>query len=403
MIKRISYLNQLSELKDLNVIKVISGIRRSGKSTLLSQFREKLVEDGVPKKNIFAYNLEDKTNQHFTQDPDALHDEILSKIVPGEMNYVFIDEVQNIPEFEKTIDSLFIRENIDLYITGSNAYITSSELGTLLSGRYIEIKMQPLVFSEFIQFFPNEMPREKLFELFLKYGGFPEVANFLAAHAETQIPVYLSGIYETILEKDIKQHFKIDDLTDFRRVVKYLFDSIGKPISSNNISVASAESPLGEVPRKRVKAYIDALTDCYIFYDAERYDIRGKQILKTQDKYYAVDLGLTDTVLGRPTNADYGRKLENLVFLELKHRYTNVYIGKNYGKEIDFVAKDFNGITTYYQVSWTTMSQETLEREVSAFKNTGDNYQKILLTMDNFPSNENGIQRINVIDWLCGK
>ena len=390
-------------MKDLNIIKIVSGIRRSGKSTILAQFREKLLKDGVPKKNILSYNLEDKNNEHFTKDANALHNEILAKIAPNGMNCVFIDEVQNIPEFEKTIDSLFIRNNIDLYITGSNAYITSSELGTLLSGRYIEIKMQPLVFSEFVNFFPSEMSHEKLFELFLKYGGFPEVANFLVANAESQISTYLTSIYETILEKDIKQHFKIDDLTDFRRVVKYLFDSIEKPISANNISTASTESTLGTIPRKRVKSYIDALIDCYIFYNAERYDIRGKQLLKTQDKYYAVDLGLTDTVLGRPTNADYGRKLENLVFLELKHRYVNVYIGKNFNKEIDFVTKDSNGIITYYQVSWTTMNQETFEREVSAFKNTGDNYRKILLTMDKFPANENDIQRINIIDWLCGE
>jgi len=405
MIIRDRYLRQLIQLKDLNVIKVVTGIRRAGKSTILAQFREYLAENGVKKANILSYNLEDKKLKRFTEDPDALHDEILAKIDPKKMNYVFIDEVQNVPEFEKTIDSLFIRENIDLYITGSNAYITSSELGTLISGRYVEIKMQPLTFAEFVRFFPDSSDRRKMFELFLRFGGFPEVANFLVAGAEEQVPIYLANIYETILEKDIKTHFGIDDLADFRRVVRFMFDSVGKPISSNSISNASdgQDGMLETIPRKRVKSYIDALVDCFVFYDAERYDIRGKQLLKTQDKYYAVDLGLTDAVLGRPSNAEYGRKLENLVYLELRQRYQSVYVGKNYGKEIDFVARDENGIATYYQVSWTAMAENTLERELAAFRNTGDSYRKILLTMDDFPSNEDGIERKNVVEWLLGE
>jgi predicted AAA+ superfamily ATPase len=402
MVKREHYLEKLRQLRDMNVIKIVTGVRRSGKSTLLEQFRHELKESGVADKNIIAYNLEEKENQKFTRNPDLLHDTILRQIEKNAQNYVFIDEVQAVPEFEKMVDSLFVKDDIDLYITGSNAYMTSSEIATLLSGRYVEIKMQPLTFSEFLQFFPEPHDKTAKFQQFMKYGGFPEVANFLVAGAEAQIPLYLTNIYETVLAKDIKTHKQIRSAEDFRNTVLYIYDNIGSITSPNNIANAlRIENKL--INKETVDNYLTAMQDCFVLYCCRRFDIRGKKMLRTLEKYYAVDLGLVDTILGRPSNANLGHRLENVVYLELLKRYGQVWVGKNYDKEIDFVVKNSSGITEYFQVALSAIEPSTLEREINAFKNTGDRYKRTLLTMDSFETDEQGVGRANVIDWLTGK
>jgi predicted AAA+ superfamily ATPase len=304
-----------------------------------------------------------------------------------------------IPSFEQTIDSLFVKDDIDLYITGSNAYMTSSELSTLLAGRYVEIKMQPLTFSEFLQFFPSDANRIAKFQQFMKYGGFPEVANFIVAGAEAQIPLYLQNIYDSVLEKDIKSRKRIRSMEDFRNVVLYAFDNIGSITSPTNISNILRQSNK-TVNKETVDNYLTAMQDCFILYTAKRFDIRGKKLLKTLENYYAVDLGLVDTILGRPSNADVGHRLENVVYLELIKRYSQVWVGKNFDKEIDFVVKNADGVTEYFQVSQTVAAEKTLAREKDAFNNTGDSYKKTLLTLDLLETNESGIERKNVIGWL---
>ena len=398
--KRTSYLEKLDTLRDVNAIKVVTGVRRSGKSTILMQFRERLVEQGVEWQCVQSYNLENKLNEKYTMDPDLLHDEILGRLAPDKMNYVFIDEVQLVPEFEKTLDSLFLRDNIDLYVTGSNADITSSELGTLLSGRYIEVKMQPLTFSEFLEFFPDaERDSFRKFQWFMQYGGFPEVANMLAAGKQDAVTAYLRSIYNTVLEEDIRKRKKIRFMDDFRRVVEYAFNNVGNITSPNNISnVLRQENSV--IDKTTVAGYLEALGECYVMYPVRRFDIRGKQLLKTLEKYYAVDMGLVDAVLGLPSDADSGHRLENVVFLELNKRYDGkVWVGKNYEKEIDFVVKQSDGTLEYYQVA-ETATGATYEREVASIANTGDKYRKTLLTLDLMETDNGGIRRKNVVNWL---
>lgn len=400
--ERTSYLQLLDNLQDTHVIKVVTGVRRSGKSTLLEQFRERLAENGVPAARIQFYNLEDKLNKKYTLDADLLHDDILDTLAKDAMNYIFIDEVQLIPDFEKTLDSLHLRKNIDLYVTGSNADITSSEIGTLLSGRYVEIKMQPLTFSEFLQFFPDgEVDKFAKFQIFMRYGGFPEVAKLLAAGREMAVAPYLRGIYDTVLEKDIKTRKNIRFMDDFRNLVNFTFNNVGNVTSPNNISnVLRGENQI--IDKATVSSYLDALSDCYILYPTQRFDIRGKQLLKTLEKYYAVDLGLVDAVLGMPSGADVGHRLENIVFLELFKRYDGkVWVGKNYEKEIDFVCKNLDGTLDYYQVAETAAGPETLARELSSIENTGDKYRKTLLTLDLIETDESGVAKRNIVNWLC--
>ena len=384
------------------MIKVVTGVRRSGKSTLLEQFRKRLAENGVPAARIQFYNLEDKLNKKYTLDADLLHDDILDTLAKDAMNYIFIDEVQLIPDFEKTLDSLHLRKNIDLYVTGSNADITSSEIGTLLSGRYVEIKMQPLTFGEFLQFFPNgEVDKFAKFQVFMRYGGFPEVAKLLAAGREMAVAPYLRGIYDTVLEKDIKTRKNIRFMDDFRNLVNFTFNNVGNVTSPNNISnVFRGENQI--IDKATVSSYLDALSDCYILYPTQRFDIRGKQLLKTLEKYYAVDLGLVDAVLGMPSGADVGHRLENIVFLELFKRYDGkVWVGKNYEKEIDFVCKNLDGTLDYYQVAETAAGPETLARELASIENTGDKYRKTLLTLDLIETDESGVAKRNIVNWLC--
>lgn len=397
MVKRESYLEKLRMVKDINLIKVITGVRRSGKSTLMSQFRDELSADKVGK--IIYYNLEEKENESFLEDEDTFYNQIMSEIDESVMNYIFIDEVQMVPGFERMLDSLFVKPYTDIYVTGSNAYMLSSDIATLLTGRYIEIEMQPLVFSEFVQFFESVGDRIQMFQQYLKSGGFPEVANMLATGAGSEVSKYLEGVYNTIIEKDVKKRKNMRSMDDFRRVYLYCLDNIGNIMSSNR--VANVLNDAGRnIDRKTVSEYLQAMTDCFLLYCVERYDIRGKDILRTGEKYYTVDLGLADTLLGRPSTANVGHRLENIVFLELNKRYGNVKVGKNYDKEIDFVIRNHEGEMEYYQVSQTIAGGDTLKRELAAVKNTGDYYKKTILTMDLLESSEDGIMCRNLINWL---
>lgn len=389
------YLNILRQVKDINLIKVITGVRRCGKSTLIAQYRDELKRQ---KFHTIYYNLEEKENQPYTEDPDSLYQAILKSLKPNQPNYVFIDEIGLVPEFERMLDSLFVKPNVDLYVTGSNAYMLSSDIATLLTGRYIEVEMQPLTFSEFTQFFPNTYDHTRLFQQFMRYGGFPEAVNMLVAHAEEQIPRYLQGIYDTILEKDIKKRRDIRVMEDFRRVALYSFDNIGSVTSPNNIANTLKNDHV-VIDRATVENYLESMADCFLLYRTDRYDIRGKNLLRTLSKYYAIDLGLVDVLLGRPTQADLGHRLENIVFLELHRRYGQVYIGKNYNKEIDFIVKNSAGDTEYFQVSQTLASPDTLARELAPLT-TGDSYKKTILSLDPLPHSENGILCLNLIDWL---
>lgn len=397
MIKRELYLERLRKVKGINLIKVITGVRRSGKSVLLSQFRDELMaEDG---SKIIFYNLEEKENERFLVNKDALYEQIMSEVDTSKMNYIFIDEVQMVPEFERMLDSLYVKPYTDVYVTGSNAYMLSSDIATLLTGRQVEIKMQPLSYGEFVQFFDEKDRSERLFEQYLRFGGFPEAVNMLVRGAGTEIPNYLESIYNTILEKDIKKRKSIRNIDDFRRVYRYCLDNIGNVTSPNRIANVLNDSHKG-VDHKTVDDYLRALTDCFLLYSAERYDIRGKEILRSGEKYYSVDLGLMDALLGRPSMMNLGHRLENIVFMELNRRYGNVKIGKNYDKEIDFVVKNKGGDTEYYQVSQTLANEETLNRELAAFKNTGDHYARTILTMDPIETNDAGIMHKNIVRWL---
>ena len=396
MVKRESYLEKLRKVKDINLIKVVTGMRRSGKSTLLGQFRDELKKKG---NKIIFYNLEEKENEQFLKDENALYNQIMSEVDESAMNYIFIDEVQMAPGFERMLDSLHVKPYTDVYVTGSNAYMLSSDIATLLTGRYIEIEMQPLTFLEFTQFFDVPIDKYKLFELYLRFGGLPEATNMLVRGAESEIPQYLRAVYDTIIEKDIKKRKEIRNMDDFRRVYLYCLDNLGNITSPNRIANV-LNSAGNAIDRKTVDEYLQALIDCYLLYLAERYDIRGKEILRTGEKYYTVDLGLTDALLGRPSTKNLGHRLENVVYLELNKRYGNAKVGKNYGKEIDFVVKNREGEIEYFQVSQTIADKPTLERELSAIKNTGDYYKKTILTMDLLESSEEGISCRNLINWL---
>lgn len=396
MIKRESYLNLLREVKDTNLIKVITGLRGSGKSTLLSQFRNELE---LNKEKVIFYNLEEKENELFLKDADALYNQIMSEVDENRKNYIFIDEVQLVPDFERMLDSLYVKSYTDIYVTGSNAYMLSSDIATLLTGRSIKIEMQPLSFSEFLQFFDPSNNKQDLFQKYLLYGGLPEVANLLTKGAESTVSIYLKGVYETILEKDVKMRKNIRNMDDFKRVYAYCLDNIGNITSPNNIANV-LNSNHHSIDHKTIDDYLRSLTDCYLLCSVKRYDIRGKDILRTGEKYYSIDMGLVSSLLGRGSVENYGHRLENIVYLELKKRYHDVWIGKNYNKEIDFVVRNHDGEMEYYQVSQSIADLPTRERELSALKNTGDYYKKTVLTLDIAETSEKGIVCRNLLAWL---
>ena len=396
-IQRDNYLSILKNFKDKQIIKVITGIRRCGKSTLLELFQDYLKENGVEEKQIISINFENADYEEL-QDRIKLYKYLKSKVIKGKKTYIFLDEIQNVNEFEKTVDSLFIDKNIDLYITGSNAYLLSSELATLLTGRYIEIKMLPLSFKEYMSAFQDKTDLSKKFRTYLEFSSFPQAVELYKANPDN-INLFLDGIYNTILFKDVMQRKGITDKSVLERLTKYIYDNIGNRTSIKSIS-DNIEGLEKNNSYNTVSHYVQALVDSFMIYKANRYDIKGKEILKTQEKYYSIDIGLRYHILGQNSGRDMGHILENIVYLELLRRGYNVYIGKLEDLEIDFIAKNSKE-TIYYQVALTTREDSILARELTPLQKINDNYPKIILTMDDdLDADFNGIKKINVIDWL---
>ena len=399
MIQRIEYLDNLKALKDKQVIKVIAGVRRCGKSTLFELYIDYLRKMGTDDGQIISINLEDLENADLL-DYKALYNYIKDKLVPDKMNYVFIDEVQKCVGFEKAVDSLFIKKNCDVYITGSNAYLLSGELATLLSGRYIQIDMLPFSFKEYYEATKESgKSKQELFDAYLRYGSFPYVAYL--ENDEKIISQYIEGVYNTILIKDVATREKINDITVLENILKTVASSIGSPISTKKISDTLVSSGR-KISPNTVESYLRALTDSYILYNAARYDIKGRQFLKTLGKYYFVDTGIRNHIISQSAK-DLGHLLENVVYLELLRRKNRVNIGKLAEKEVDFVATNMNEVE-YYQVCASVIDEKTLERELAPLKEIKDNYPKILLTLDDIGNGANyeGIRQINMIDWLLG-
>ena len=376
-IERKDYLSILKNFKNQQLIKVITGIRRCGKSTLLEMFQDYLKENGIEEKQIISINFENADYEEL-QDRKKLHEYIKNKLVKGKKTYVFLDEIQNVVDFEKTVDSLFINKDVDLYITGSNAYLLSSELATLLTGRYIEIKMLPLSFKEYISAFEDKTDLSRKFRDYLRYSSFPQAIQLYKINPDN-INMFLDGIYNTVLFKDVMQRKGIKNKNVLERVTKYLYDNIG-----NRTSMKSISDKIEGIEKKSsyntISNYVDGLIDSYLVFRANRYDIKGKEFLKTQEKYYAVDIGLRYYMLGQGSSRDMGHILENVVYLELLRRGYKVYIGKYDDLEVDFVAKKPED-TIYYQVALTTRGEserdnKILDRELTPLKKISDNYQK---------------------------
>ncbi len=394
MIERTEYLNKLIALQDKDVIKVVSGVRRCGKSTLFQLFQKHLKENGVQDKQIQSINFEDLANSHLL-DYQKLYQHIMDNAVKGQKNYIFLDEIQNVPSFQKTVDSLYIQKDFDVYITGSNAFLLSGELATLLSGRYVEVKMLPLSFKEFVSVKENPNLLEE-YRNYLQFGSFPYVSQ-MTDNAQN-IKDYLNGIMDSILIKDVLTRHKIGDTSDVVRILKFIFDTVGNIISIKKISDTMTSAGYKIAP-KTVEKYLKALTDSFVLYPVSRYDVKGKQHLQTGDKYYVVDTGLRYSLLGQK-NTDTGHLLENIVYLELLRRGYEVFVGKVGATEVDFVAQNEKGLT-YFQVSQSVLDEATLARELKPLEAIKDHYPKYILTLDYLPdANYNGIQRINVLDWL---
>jgi len=401
-INRENYLSILKNFKDQQIIKVITGIRRCGKSTLLEIFQDYLKETGVEEKQIISINFENADYEEL-QDRKKLYEYIKERLVKGKKTYVFLDEIQNVNEFEKTVDSLFINKDVDLYITGSNAYLLSSELATLLTGRYIEIKMLPLSFKEYLSSFEDKTDLSRKFRDYLRYSSFPQAVELYKINPEN-INLFLDGIYNTILFKDVMQRKGITDKNVLERVTKYLYDNIGNRTSMKSIS-DNIEGIEKNSSYNTISNYVDALIDSYLIFKANRYDIKGKEFLKTQEKYYAIDIGLRYYMLGQGSGRDMGHILENVVYLELLRRGYEVYIGKYDDLEVDFVARKPEN-TIYYQVALTTRGEnegdnKILDRELTPLKKINDNYPKYILTLDDdLDADFDGIKKINMLDWL---
>ena len=395
MIERNIYLKKLIGFKDKQLIKVITGIRRCGKSTLLKIFQNYLIENGVKQGQIITINFENPDYDNL-RDYKELYKFLKNKLAKNTTNYIFLDEIQNVPEYQKAIDGLYIMDNVDLYITGSNAYFMSGELATLLSGRYIEIEMMPLSFKEYISAFPQQQDLSVLYRQYIENGSFPYITKL--DDNKDQIRDYLSGIYNTVILKDVVARKKITDVPALESIVKFLFDNIGNITTPKKIS-DTMTSKGRKISNHTVENYISALADCFILYKASRYDIKGKQYLETLEKYYIADTGLRYFLLGSKY-VDMGHILENIVYLELLRRGYKVFIGRTGQLEIDFVAEK-NGETEYYQVAQTVMPKDTLDRELEPLYKIKDHNAKYLITMDNVPNvSHNGIKQIYALDWL---
>lgn len=403
MVERKEYLDQLWAWKDEQQIKVVTGIRRCGKSVLLEQYQQRLLAEGVAPEQIISINFENLDYEPL-KDYMELYRYLKERLCTDKMTYIFLDEVQEVPAFEKVVDSLSIKDQVDIYITGSNAYMLSSELATLLSGRYTEIKMLPFSFREYIA--QTGLPKEEAFAEFMKTGGIPYVAAM--NRTDEKVDQYLEGIYNTVIVKDIEQRQlrkekegntrKITDIALLKNIARYLASVIGSPVSMKSITNYLTSSGR-KISQNTVSDYVDALKESFIFYSVERFDIVGKQLLKINNKLYMVDMGIRNHILPRK-RYDLGFTIENIVFLELMRKGYKINIGKYGATEVDFVVQK-EGVLTYYQVTADMTAKETFEREMKPLRSIPDNYEKVVLTLDHFSlGNYDGIKVVNVIDWL---
>ena len=405
MVQRKEYLDQLINWRDEQVIKVVTGIRRCGKTTLLLQFQQWLKENGVTDEQIVSVNFEELEYEELL-DYKKLYQYLKERLVSGKTTYIFLDEIQKVSSFEKVVDSLYVKPNVDLYITGSNAYMLSGDLATLLTGRYVEIKMLPLSFGEFLSM--TGLEPEQGFPEYLRSGGMPYIATM--NRTDEKVSTYLEGIYNTVIVKDIEDRQarkesdpskrKITDIALLKTIAKYLASVIGNPVSVRSITDYLISNGR-KISPNTVNDYVEALTESFIFYPAERFDIVGKQLLKANRKMYIVDLGLRNHILPR-RSYDLGFSLENMVYFELLRRGYKVTIGRVGNTEVDFVAEK-QGAYEYFQVTADMTAKETFDREIRPLENIRDNYEKTILTMDRLtPGNYNGIQVRYLLDWLIG-
>jgi len=398
MVERKETLDDLISFKDKNLIKVVTGIRRCGKSTMFELFQDYLKEHGVEEEQIITVNLEDGDYREI-RTSKKLYEYVDSKLIKDKTNYVFLDEVQQVNNFQEGVDWIYAKKNVDLYITGSNAYLLSSELATLLTGRYIAINIHPYSFKEYVLANKNENNIDRLFRKYINESCFPEAVT-LSQHSEDLVKDYLQTIYDTVIIKDIAKRYKLRNIYNLHRIIGFLFDSIGSYVSPTNIAIELNKNSQKKISHNTIIKYLDYLTQSYILYTAPRYDLKGKEILTTNEKYYLVDLGLRNIAITNTYDTDLGHKLENVVYFELIRRGGKVYVGKINDKEIDFVVQKTNNERAYYQVAFTVNDEKTFTREISSLKNIKDNYPKYLLTLDFDNTGIDGIQKVNIIDWL---
>lgn len=398
MIERKEYLKQLLSWKDQSIIKVLTGIRRCGKSTILKLYQEYLLNNGIDPSQIISINFEELEYEDL-QDYKKLYQYIKDRLVENKMMYIFLDEIQNVPSYEKVVDSLHVKENIDIYITGSNSYIFSGQLATYLSGRYIEIPILPLSFKEV---YNPQTDKEEAFQKYIKTGGFPYI-NQIQLQNE-QIDMYLEGIYNTVIVKDIEERINrknsknVTDIALLKAISKYLSSVVGSPVSIRSITNYFKSNERKTSPNT-ISNYIEALCESYLYYPVEVMDISGKEVLKSNKKYYIVDPGIRNYILPKQFY-DLGFTIENIVYLELLRRRYNVNIGRSGRTEVDFIAKR-NDVYTYIQVTASLVDENTFNREIRPLKQIEDNYEKIILTLDRYTSgNYEGIKVINIVDWL---
>lgn len=395
MIERTEYMEFLKKLKDKQIIKVVTGIRRCGKSTLLNMYKNYLKKTGINDEQIISINFEDP-NEMIYDDWKELYNNIEKKLIKNKKNYIFLDEVQKINGFENVVDGLYIKDNVDIYITGSNSYMLSSELATYLTGRYMEIHMLPLSFKEFYSAY-NFNNENQAYQKYIEYGGFPYLINL--DNDESLISNYLDGVYNTILMKDVVSRNKVNDITLLESVNNFLFDNIGQFTSINKISnTLNSNNRSNSV--NTIENYTRYILDSYLMYRVPRYDIKGKELLKTNEKYYACDMGLRKHIIGGVRNTE--KILENIIYFELKRRNYNIYVGKFNDKKVDFVIKNNDGLK-YIQVSLSVRDEKTLKRELESLEVINDNYPKYLITLDYDTLNYNGIKQISALDFLLGR
>ena len=399
MIYRTEYMQRLKAFKDNKIIKVVTGLRRSGKSTLLEMFRDELLQSGVQPEQIQYINFE-LMKYDAVRNYKQLYDLVTEKALPDKKNYLFFDEIQQVSGWEKTVNSLSLEYDADIYVTGSNAYLLSSELATLISGRYVEIKMLPLSFKEYYGYYRDTgKSREELFNNYLKYGGLPQLLSL--PQDEQTIGTFLSGIYDTVILKDVLGRNKLKDIDLLKRVYAFVCGNVGSITSTNSMAKYIAnEAKLDTTVRPAtIGNILEMLENAFIIYRADRYDVKGKEVLKSLEKYYLADTGLKNTVVGYSLE-NYGHSIENVVYLELLRRGYQVYVGKNDTKEIDFVAISKEE-TRYFQVTETLADKTTQEREIAPLRSTHDFYERTIITADKtYVTNVNGIKIVNLIDFL---